>query len=250
MRIQQLITALTLSTVLCTSVYAADVGSIGVTTNVRATQEGRSQESLASEWGLDVDEWKRYQEVMQGPRGVFSPGLDPISALGIEARSDQERLRYARLQAQMETQRVEKELAYQRAYDEAIAEAVAGQNVVNLPREKPLFAAAEQKAKNTGSGRLALFVSSDCAHCGSKVKELQGADESFDIYLVGSAGDDNQVRKWAVAAGVDPAKVRQRQITLNHDEGRWSALQAANDVPADTAFPFALRMDKGRWVKE
>jgi hypothetical protein len=54
---------------------------------------------------------------------AYSPGIDPLTALGIEARSAEERRRYADLQVQAERRRVEKELAYQRAYDEAFARA-------------------------------------------------------------------------------------------------------------------------------
>ncbi|MEI4788683.1 TIGR03759 family integrating conjugative element protein, partial [Pseudomonas aeruginosa] len=74
-----------------------------------------SQSDLAQEWGLNQQEWTRYQTLMQGPRGVYSPGIDPLTALGIEARSAEERRRYADLQVQAERRRVEKELAYQRA---------------------------------------------------------------------------------------------------------------------------------------
>ena len=49
---------------------------------------------------------------MEGPLGIHSPNLDPLSALGIEARSDEERRRYAELQVQIEARRVEKLLAY------------------------------------------------------------------------------------------------------------------------------------------
>lgn len=74
---------------------------------------------LAKKWGLRDDEFARYRELMEGPIGIYSPTLDPLSTLGIEARSDEERRRYAELQVQVEARRVEKLLAYQRAYDEA-----------------------------------------------------------------------------------------------------------------------------------
>lgn len=79
----------------------------------------RSDEQRAQDWGLRTDEWTRYRELMQGPLGVYSPSLDPLTALGIEARSDEERRRYAELQVRAEARRVEKTLAYQRAYDAA-----------------------------------------------------------------------------------------------------------------------------------
>ncbi|WP_457774990.1 hypothetical protein [Shewanella xiamenensis] len=59
-------------------------------------------ERLARDWGLRGDEWGRYRELMEGPLGIHSPNLDPLTALGIEARSDEERRRYAELQVQVE----------------------------------------------------------------------------------------------------------------------------------------------------
>ncbi|HNH65053.1 MAG TPA: TIGR03759 family integrating conjugative element protein, partial [Thauera aminoaromatica] len=55
-------------------------------------------ERLARDWGLRPEEWARYRQLMQGPLGIYSPNLDPLTALGIEARSDEERNRYAELQ--------------------------------------------------------------------------------------------------------------------------------------------------------
>ena len=43
---------------------------------------------VASDWGLQPQEWARYRELMDGPLGIYSPNLDPLSALGIEARTD------------------------------------------------------------------------------------------------------------------------------------------------------------------
>jgi len=64
-----------------------------------------SDTQLAQQWGLRDDEFARYRELMQGPLGIYSPNLDPLSALGIEARTDEERRRYAELQVQAEARR-------------------------------------------------------------------------------------------------------------------------------------------------
>src|SRR3546814_5294763 len=73
-------------------------------------EQGRD-ERLARDWGLGTEEWTRYEELMDGPLGIYSPNLDPLSALGVEARSDEERRRYAELQVHAESRRVEKLLA-------------------------------------------------------------------------------------------------------------------------------------------
>jgi hypothetical protein len=89
-------------------------------------------ERQAKDWGLRPEEWARYRQLMQGPLGIYSPNLDPLTALGIEARSDEERSRYAELQVQAESRRGKKTLAYQRADDAAWKRLYPSQQRVNL----------------------------------------------------------------------------------------------------------------------
>ncbi|WP_406948045.1 hypothetical protein [Proteus mirabilis] len=56
---------------------------------------------------------------MKGWRGIQSLGLDPLTTLGIEARSDEERCRLAEKWVQQEFAWAEKELAFQREVDAA-----------------------------------------------------------------------------------------------------------------------------------
>ncbi len=201
------------------------------------------QDELAREWGLTEQEYERYQLLMQGPRGIYSPGLDPLTALGIEAQSDAERQRYAQLQVQAERQRVEKELAYQRAYDEANARMYPGEKVIQISPSTSRNGAAG-KATLESSGRLAVFVKDDCAPCIDQVRALQTAKRSFDLYFVGSQGDDDRIRRWAILAGIEPANVKSRQITLNHDQGRWLGLSLGGDLPA------AVTKVNGQWQRQ
>ena len=113
---------------------------------------------------------------MDGPLGIYSPNLDPLSALGIEARTDEERRRYAELQVQVEARRVEKLLAYQRAYDEAWQRLNPGMQRVNLPDDKP--GAGPSSSPLRGSGRMAVFVKDGCAACGQLVQRLQSRARS------------------------------------------------------------------------
>jgi integrating conjugative element protein (TIGR03759 family) len=197
-----------------------------------------SDEKKAHEWGLKAEEWARYNELMQGPLGVHSPGLDPLTALGIEARSDEERRRYATLQVQVEARRVDKILAYQRAYDAAWQQQFSGQ-----PRVKDLSGNAATDPRQSAS-RLAVFVKSDCPPCEQRVQQLQRAGTPFDLYLVDSRGEDARVREFAQRAGIDPAKVKARTITLNHDEGRWVERALRGDLPA------VLRQVGGKWQRQ
>ncbi|MBO9333117.1 TIGR03759 family integrating conjugative element protein [Achromobacter pulmonis] len=200
----------------------------------------RSDEQQARDWGLRTDEWARYRELMQGPLGIQSPNLDPLTALGIEARSDEERRRYAELQVQVEARRVEKTLAYQRAYDEAWRRLAPGAQRVNLPGAGP----ASTPAMAQGADRTAVFVKDACAACDAAVQRLQAAGTEFDIYMVGSRADDARIRDWARRVRIDPAKVRSRRITLNHDAGRWLSLGLPGDLPA------VVRQVGGQWQRQ
>lgn len=199
-----------------------------------------SDEMLAREWNLNPQEWQRYQTLMQSSRGVYSPGLDPLTALGIEARSDEERRRYAELQVKAEAQRTAKELAYQRAYDDAFKRI--------YPNLMPIASTGGQAAAatpaNQGNGRLAVFVKDGCPECSSRVKALQAEKQPFDVYMVGSQNDDERIRNWAIVSGIDPANVRTRQITLNHDGGRWLGLSLGGDLPA------VVREVNGQWLRQ
>jgi integrating conjugative element protein (TIGR03759 family) len=196
----------------------------------------RSEEKQAGDWGLRAEEWARYRELMRGPLGIHSPGLDPLTALGIEARDEAERARYAELQVQAEARRVDKMLAYQRAYDAAWRRLFPG-----LPRVDELGASV---AGEDYSSRLAVFVKPGCPPCEARVRTLQASGVSFDLYLVGSEDDDARLRAWARHARIDPAKVRARTITLNHDAGRWTALGLPGDLPA------VVREVNGQWQRQ
>lgn len=198
-----------------------------------------SGEAAARAWHLTDQEWQRYQTLMQGPRGIYSPGLDPLTALGTEARSDDERRHYAELQVRAEARRVSQELAYQQAYDEAWKRLYPGMAVVQLGG-----AAASPVTAPRGSGRLAVFVKDDCPRCIERVKALQAQKTPFDLYMVGSQGADEQIRRWAVLAGVEPARVRTREITLNHDGGRWVSLGLGGELPA------VVREVDGQWQRQ
>lgn len=194
-----------------------------------------SDEVRGRAWGLSTDEWTRYEQLMRGPLGIYSPNLDPLTALGIEARSDAERQHYAELQVRAEAQRVQKELTYQQAYDAAWKRLYPDQAPL-----RPLTSAPGPGVTLAHTTRLAVFVKDDCAACDARVRQLQASGAAFDIYMVGSRGDDTRIRAWAQRVGIDLAKVRARTITLNHDAGRWLMLGGQGTLPAvlsDTGAP-------------
>jgi integrating conjugative element protein (TIGR03759 family) len=159
-----------------------------------------------------------------------------LTALGVEAQTDQERQRYAELQVALEAKRAERELAYQNAYTAAWTKLFPGQ----LPIQGM---ASSSPASSSVAPRTALFVEDHCTACTTEAQRLQNSDTAFDIYLVGSQGEDERVRSWARQADIDPAKVQRRQITLNHDRGRWFSLGAPGPLPA------TFQQVNGQWQR-
>lgn len=182
---------------------------IATTTTQKLEQQQIKQK--AQEWGLTEEEWQRYQTLKQGRRGVFSPDLDPLTALGIEARTPEERRRFAEKVVEQDFKRVEAELAFQREVDAAWKRL--------YPDILPI--AQSDNSTMVSTGRLALFVKADCPPCDSKVQMLLASQKPFDIYLVGSEGKDPLVREWARQHHIPAERVKNGTITLNHDAGRW-----------------------------
>jgi integrating conjugative element protein (TIGR03759 family) len=207
-----------------------------VTRDTPSTPLERSRTAQAANWGLTEQDWSRFEHIQAGPRGFWSPNLDPLTALGIEAETDQARQRYAELQVTLEAKRAERELAYQNAYTTAWAKLFPGL----LPIQGM---SSSSPSSSPVATRPALFVEDQCPACTADAQRLQSSNVAFDIYLVGSQGEDERVRTWARQAGIDPARVQRRQITLNHDRGHWFSLGAPGSLP------MTFQQVNGQWQR-
>lgn len=204
--------------------------------NTQSAPLGRSHSEQATSWGLTEQEWTRFEQIQAGPRGFWSPNLDPLTALGVEAETDQERQRYAELQVALEAKRAERELAYQNAYTTAWVKLFPGLLPIQGMASPP-------PASSSLEPRQALFVEDHCPACTAEAQRMQNGGTAFDIYLVGSQGEDEHVRGWARQADIDPSKVQRRQITLNHDRGRWFSLGAPGPLPV------TFQQVNGQWQR-
>ena len=167
----------------------------------------------AQQWGLSASDWSRYQTLMKGERGIMSPGLDPLTALGVETDNSAERRRLAELWVKHEYQRTGKELAFQREVNAAWLRLYPETLAVNMGANAAGIAHDTQ-------GRLALFLKENCSRCDARLAAVLADNRPVDLYLVGIDSDDG-LRAWAVKHNIPVEKVRSRQITLNHDNGLW-----------------------------
>lgn len=199
---------LTVSTVALAAPSVNQENSLTVNTSLQMLEQQQMTRS-AQEWGLTAEEWQRYETLKKGRRGVLSPGLDPLTMLGIEARSDEERRHFAELTVRQEFQRVEAELAFQREVNSS------------WTRVYPGVLPVQDLRSEVSNARQALFVKDSCPACERKLAQLMKSNRSLDIYLVGSGGKDEAVRAWAKKHNIPAEKVKSRQVTLNHDNGMW-----------------------------
>ena len=82
----------------------AQEGQESESTRIDQTRLEQSSQRAAEAWGLNQQEYRRYESIMEGPRGTWSPDLDPLTALGLEARSQAERQKYAEKLVETEVQ--------------------------------------------------------------------------------------------------------------------------------------------------
>ncbi len=185
-----------------------------------------SQRSAAAVWRLSPEDWTRYETLMRGRRGVWTPGADPLLVLGAHARTDAERRRFAEAFVRAEHERVEGELAFERAVAAAWARLFPG--ALRLSVQSPAEAPPE---------RYALVFDRDCTGCEATVRAYAGGAVPVDLYVRG-VGDDAALRLWAWSQGVRAADVRAGRVTVNHDDG---------SVPGPAPAVWARR--GGRWAR-
>jgi len=232
--------SLTLALVITVPAFAVEVSGTQVKesdTSVSATDENTltpSERARSRSWGLSETEWHRYIQLMQGIRGSISPStISPIEVLGIHARDQEERRRYAEMWTRAMREDVSRILVFQRAYDEAGKRLYPNEQLIDLNR---LPGRGDKTSSLQPGDRVLFFTGPDCPACdallGKLLKRID-AVTAIDIYIAGvKAGDDQSVRDWAAAHAIKPEWVRSRRVTLNHEAGVLERLtQGKGEIP-------------------
>lgn len=203
-----------------------------------ATTHDQAVTEAAARWGLTEREWVDYEQIMRDRRGVWSPGLDPITALGVSAETAAERERYAQLYVRSEFERTRKELAFQLAVDRAWA---------RLYPDTPRIG---QRAAANDAGRArhryALIVTPDCMECEAVMAQrllgmITEAQEGVDVHVVGTGGDEGVLRRWLSAQPDLLAALKAGKATVNHG-GQFQDLARFPAIYSKTG--------SGQWARE
>ncbi len=193
-------------------------------------------------WGLSETEWRRYKSLMQGIRGSISPPtISPIEVLGIHARNDDERRRYAERWASVMREDVERILAFQHAYDAAGKRLYPNDQIIDVSR---LPGRKENDRDLQAEDRVLLFTRPDCATCDALLNTLLKQIDKvagIDLYITGfEPGDDPAIRRWAVEHGIKADWVHNRRVTLNHEAGVFERL-----THGKAEIPYLMRRREG-----
>lgn len=183
----------------------------------------------ANRWGLSVEEWSHYKEIMEGEGQYHWPNADPITVLGIYAKNDAERSRYAELLARTEFRLQSSFIALNDAYVKAFQRLYSDQAIIDLAkmsatyRDNSLTASMDNtdrphaRSPMNGIGdRYVLFVSPDCAACRNqyeRIRSQQRLGSVLDIYFLNA--DKSGIINWANQMRIDPGLVKEGVITLN-----------------------------------
>ncbi|MGH2707272.1 MAG: TIGR03759 family integrating conjugative element protein [Actinomycetota bacterium] len=208
---------------------AEESRTIPEATHIERSHPALTQVEQSKRWGLTVEDWQRYERLMTGPRGTWSPHLDPVTALGVHAESDAERRRYAEILVRLERERTVHELAFERMVQQVKRDLYPNDLPFDPAKIEELLVQARTREPPFRAGdRLLLFVNLECADCNRLIQHLVGEVQSLpglhlDVYAVGPVRDED-IQGWARQLKLPQALVAQGRLTLNQDQATLNRL--------------------------
>ncbi|MFW7525602.1 hypothetical protein ACODM8_15905 [Vibrio ostreicida] len=209
------------------------------------------EQAHASSWKLSVEEYQRYKQILSSPRAYFTPNLDknPVLALAVEARTKQERKRYADLWVKIQYENNIKSFLWILEVDEAWS-----RNYPSVPRftygqpqaqkhaiskqGESMFKTAtlDDVLSRSKKPRIKLYVkATDCGACVLKMKELRktlddGVISGIDVFFVDKP-TNTDIAKWGVNQQLTVQDVNERKvITLNRSSSHKGVIPYTEEV--------------------
>ena len=215
----------------------ADAGNEHTTTSSIETSEvGLSELNItrAKAWGLSLEDYEKSLMLREGVGSYWDDSTDPITMLGIHAKTASKRRFYAEKLVHFEHEMYGKLQAFENAHGEAWkrlypkaskfdfsdnrkAGSLDSNNIT--PASKDALP-VQQSDFIPDLGRLAYFVNIPCHQCEETLSRLiRGAlTNPVDIYII-NASDDKQIQHWAIGMQIPIELVQRNAITLNHADG-------------------------------
>lgn len=209
-----------------------NIDDISSDQDIHTLQLSTAQIHEAKVWGLTIDEEKRYVLLMQNTSAIYYNSLrqTPIDILGINARTQQERDHFAEISALFEAQKVSKNIAWNNAFYVAYNKIFKDVPVVGKtdlshysPRQyKPITLEPNDNLyffiKPTDAVKIILL----------SLSEALKSTVSTHLHIMLLNTNDIGIQTWASRHHIPKEMVASNQISLNHGELNFSALQDVN----------------------
>ncbi len=188
--------------------------------NINSTDQINQSLDHSAQWGVSQEDWKRYQQVMEVKGKYLYKDLDPVTVLGLTARTDAERDRYAETLAKQEFANTRALVLLDQAYNRAFSRLyghipVVDPSQINQARAV-LNTVSTSKVRGKPGDRYIVFASTDCAACDRKVSSVLSElmiGVSIDVHFNGDTR--KAITEWAARMKISPDAVANGKITLN-----------------------------------
>lgn len=200
-----------------TNVYAVSSPYSSIQVDSLEVIQQMNNEEIEKKWQVTKEEYITYYELMQNPvLAKRYSHMEPVEALGIEAKTEQERMRFARMAVKSQYERAEKELAFQKAFDKALIEEYPNTLPFELSASEKRFSGKWPKDWSNVS-RVILIVDLIQGDSGLfqklYLRYVKAHNVGLDIYFKGAKNAD--IQHWAKANNVSVSDVQSKLITLN-----------------------------------
>lgn len=188
------------------------------------------QKAIADNWQVTREDYDHYLWLMENTTaGKWYSNLNPAEVLGLYAKDDNERMRFAKIIVQNTMLRIQRELLLQKAYDQAWQALYPQLKPIQYPNEN--FKSAKLRLQTTA---LLLFIhlhDEKPMEIGQLIRFIQAHHNIIlNIYFVGDKTTDAMIEAWAKKANIPVSLVANGQITLNHDQGHFKQLTHDKEI--------------------
>jgi len=256
------------SLLIATTTFAEQTGDISLKGRAisRVEQSQVTLQQTAKMWGLTANEYTQYlQEMANTPSARWWKDIDPPQVLGMNAKTQAERMKYARIDAKLDMQRAGKEIAFQHAYNKAFAEL--------YPNAKLIGQGSSQQSQDASS--QSIIQSNDRFYLFTKINDSEGdlltskiirlmkmasqgqsqsqhqsqpknqSNVSLNIFFVGNTSS-SAIQQWAKGNNIPRAMKGGDRVTLNHNEKGNSNMLKEMVKSTKVTLPVLVRVRDGR----
>ena len=173
-------------------------------------------------WGLDEDDWHKYQSLMQGEAGLYYAHLEPSWILAMYEPEASRREQYLALAVQRDRNRNRRLLEFNREFIRVRDRLFPDDAMIDEDLFQHRMAVLGKPPASAGHpGRVRAWVNVfDCSECVDRIRHLVRAGKPVDIFFL-DARSENEIQQWARRMALPVDQVNSGRITLNFDDGSY-----------------------------